>query len=208
MHANPKLMKISVNQFNLLPLILITTHVVITHVACSKKDFISSDTSHEERFPSASFNHFEGGVLFTDVELGLEVLWQASFKDGNAYKENLGFFVHGGLLILPNKYNTCGTARLSALPTKTDGGKLYVRFAGNDIKVFGMIHTHPDVHTRREPTPRNDYQYCYLGIHNYVMDRSRKVYSKGAPLAYFLKLASSSAICFCVLPGASRMAIS
>ncbi len=33
-----------------------------------------------------------------------------------------------------------------------------------------MIHTHPDVYTRREPSPRNDYQYCYLGLHSYVMD--------------------------------------
>jgi hypothetical protein len=73
-------------------------------------------------------------------------------------------------LILPKKYNTCTTARPTALETKIHGGKLHVKFAGNFTEVLSMIHTHPDVHTRREPTPRNDYQYCYSGIHNYVMD--------------------------------------
>jgi hypothetical protein len=141
-----------------------------TLVSCSQKEFMPSKAHQKDRFLSSSYNHFENGILFTDVEAGLEVLWKASFKDGNVYKENLGFFVNGGLLILPNKYNTCTTARPTALETKIHGGKLHVKFAGNFTEVLSMIHTHPDVHTRREPTPRNDYQYCYSGIHNYVMD--------------------------------------
>ena len=146
--------------------------VLFTHVACSKKDFLSAEVKgqQEDRFPSASYNHFEGGVLFTDVEAGLEILWKASFKDGNAYKENLGFFVNDGLLILPNKNNTYKSSKLGALPTLTDSGKFYVKFAGTFIEVLGIIHTHPDVYSRPEPSPQNDYQYSNLGIHNYVMD--------------------------------------
>ena len=51
-----------------------------------------------------------------------------------------------------------------------DSGKFYVKFAGTFIEVLGIIHTHPDVHSRPEPSPQNDYQYGNLGIHNYVMD--------------------------------------
>ena len=145
--------------------LLIIHAILLTHVACSRKDFLST----EDRFSSASFNHFESGIFFTDVEFGLNILWEASFKERNPYKENLGFFVKGGLLILPNKYNTKKSARLGALPTKTDDGKLYVQFMDNYIQVFGMIHTHPDFYALREPASRHDYQYGNLGIHNYVM---------------------------------------
>ena len=51
-----------------------------------------------------------------------------------------------------------------------DSGKFYVKFEGTFIEVLGIIHTHPDVYSRPEPSPKNDYQYCNLGIHNYVMD--------------------------------------
>jgi hypothetical protein len=145
--------------------------IVLTHVSCSKKDFLSNEGKpQEDRFPSASFNHFEGGVLFTDVQAGLEILWKASFKEGNTYKENLGYFVKGGLLILPNKNNTYKSSKLGALQTMIDSGKYYVKFGGTFIEVLGIIHTHPDVHARTEPSPQNDYQYCNLGLHNYVMD--------------------------------------
>ena len=164
-------MKTTDKKFNT-SLCLLMIIVLFTHVACSKKEFLSTDVKRqqEDRFPSASFNHFDGGVLFTDIEAGLEILWKASFKERNAYKENLGFFVNGGLLILPNKYNTCKSASLSALQTMTEGGKLYVKFASTFIEVLGIIHTHPDFYSRPEPSPQNDYQYGNLGIHNYVMD--------------------------------------
>jgi len=140
-------------------------------VSCSKKDFHSSEVKpQEDRFPSASFNHFEGGVLFTDVEAGLEILWKASFKERNTYKENLGYFVQDGLLILPNKNNTYKSSKLGALETMLDSGKFYVKFEGTFIEVLGIIHTHPDIYCRPEPSPQNDYQYCNLGLHNYVMD--------------------------------------
>lgn len=173
LRANPKPMKISAKKFNLPVCLLIILAILFTNVACSKKDFVTGEVKHqqEDRFPSASFNHFENGLLFTDVEVGLGILWEASFKGGSAYKENLGFFVNGGLLILPNKNNTCRAAVLSALQLMTDGGKLYVKFAGNFIEVLGIIHTHPDYSSLPEPSPRNDYQYGFLGIHNYIMDR-------------------------------------
>lgn len=59
---------------------------------------------------------------------------------------------------------------LSALQLSIDGRKLYVKFEGNFVEVLGIIHTHPDIHCLPQPSPRNDYQYAFLGIHNYVMD--------------------------------------
>ncbi|HET6540228.1 MAG TPA: hypothetical protein VFG46_07075 [Chryseolinea sp.] len=164
-------MKTTDKKFNS-PLCLLIIMLLLTHVACSKKDFLSTDVKHqqEDRFPSASFNHFEGGVLFTDIEAGLEILWKASFKERNTYKENLGFFVKDGLLILPNKNNTYKSSKLGALETRLDSGKFYVKFEGTFIEVLGIIHTHPDIYCRPEPSPQNDYQYCNLGLHNYVMD--------------------------------------
>ena len=158
------------SRFNLTRLTIIPV-ILFTSVACSKRDFISTEVKYQkDRFPSASYNHFEGGVLFTDVEAGLNVLWKASFKEGGTYKENMGYFVNGGLLILPNKHNTDLTARPIALPTKTEDRKLYVKFRDSYIQVLGIIHTHPEFHSTPGPTPRNDYQYSYLGIHNYVMN--------------------------------------
>ncbi len=164
-------MKTTDKKFNSSPCLLLII-VLFTQLACSKKDILSTDVKRqqEDRFPSASFNHFEGGVLFTDVEAGLEILWKASFKERNTYKENLGYFVKDGLLILPNKNNTYKSSKLGALETMLDSGKFYVKFGGTFIEVLGIIHTHPDVYCRPEPSPQNDYQYCNLGIHNYVMD--------------------------------------
>ena len=152
--------------------LLMITWVLFTQVSCSQRDFCSADVQGIEKyqFTSARFNHFEGGVLFTDVQAGLEILWKASFKGKNVYRENLAFFVNGGLIIAPNKDNTCESAVMGALQTKVENGKLYVNFWGKFHEVLGMIHTHPYYYSLPEPSPRNDYQYCYLGIHNYIMD--------------------------------------
>jgi len=127
---------------------------------------------HGDEFLSLSYNHFEGGIFFSNVEFGLNVLWKASFKKNNAYKENLGFFVPGGLLILPNMENTYNRAKLSALPMQLKDGYPFVWYKNTFLKVLGIIHTHPDINSEARPAPINDYQYCYLGIHNYIMDHN------------------------------------
>ena len=119
---------------------------------------------------SLTYDHFKKGVLFADVEYGLEVLWNASFIERQAYKENLGVFVPEGLLILPNSENTARSSKLSALPHVIRNNRLYVMHDGTYHEVLGIIHSHPDINSLPMPTPRNDYQFCYLGIHNYVMD--------------------------------------
>lgn len=145
--------------------------VLMILLNCSPKEFRSASIQPfaSDKFLSLTFNHFEGGVLFGDVELGMDVLWEASFKDGRTYKENVGYFVSEGLLILPNKNNTAESAQLDALPNHVVGKKLYVLFGDTYLEVLGIIHSHPDVHSLRMPTPRNDYPFSYLGIHNYVM---------------------------------------
>ena len=124
----------------------------------------------QNEFLSLYYNHFEGGVFFSDVEFGLNVLWKASFKNNNPYKENLGFFVPGGFLILPNTQNTYNRGKLGALPTQVKAGNLFVWYDSTFLKVLGIIHTHPDIYSVPIPAPKNDYQYCNLGIHNYIMD--------------------------------------
>lgn len=108
--------------------------------------------------------------MIPNVEYGLDILWRSSFKNNKPFKENLAFFVPGGLLILPNHNNTCYSARLSALPVTVLNKKLFVRFQDEWLEVFATIHTHPDTYILPMPTPGKDYQFCYLGIHNYVMD--------------------------------------
>jgi len=149
---------------------IISAAILSILAGCSSNDLLTQKREHRDRFVSASFNHFEDGILFTDIELGLTILWQASFKNGATYKENLGFFVTGGLLILPNKLNTYKSARLNALPNRIEDNKLYVLFDGNYLQIRAIIHTHPDNYSLHEPAPRYDYQYGYLGIHNYVID--------------------------------------
>ncbi len=142
---------------------------LLTLSGCSKKEFQQTQNRQkQERFFSLTYNHFEAGVLFADVEMGLNVLWEASFINGRVYKENVGLFVPGGLLILPNKDNTRNSGRF-VLPMQVKNKKLIVHFAGDTLRVLGIIHTHPEVYALRMPAPGTDYQYSYIGIHNYVI---------------------------------------
>lgn len=140
-------------------------------MGCSERTTLSRP-AHDKEFVSEVYNHFEGGVLFTDIDLGLTVLWLASFKHGHMYKENLGFFVDGGLLISPNKYNSRRRSSFNALYTFPKDGKLFVEYNGSDLQVLGIIHTHPDKGGIQTPTPGSDYQFGYLGIHNYVITKN------------------------------------
>ncbi len=151
--------------------------LLFSDMACTQKYLAipfraEARIKHEDEFLSLSYNHFERGVFFSDVELGLNVLWKASFKKNNAYKENLGFFVPGGFLILPNMENTYNSAKLNALPIQLKEGYPFVLYKSTLLKVLGIIHTHPDLYAEPRPAPINDYQYCYLGIHNYIMDHN------------------------------------
>jgi hypothetical protein len=145
--------------------------VLLMHVfGCLVKTTVAfGQASRGKEFLSETYNHFEGGVLFTDIDSGLTVLWQASFKHGRVYKENLGFFVEGGLLIFPNRHNTRHSSSFSELYTFAKDGKLFVAYNGSDLRVLGIIHTHPDKGEIQEPTSGNDYQFSYLGIYNYIL---------------------------------------
>lgn len=137
--------------------------ILIEISGCSNKTLIKASP-----FLSESYHHFEGGVLFTEIDLGLSVLWNASFKNGRPYKENLGLLVPGGLFILPNKNNTVRSSRFEVILTIQEN-KLYMESGGMILPVLAIIHTHPDFVAVSEPTPKMDYQYAYLGIHNYII---------------------------------------
>lgn len=143
--------------------------LTLLHTRCSNEVQLSSHLRQNE-FLSLSYNHFKDGVLFTDIQTGLEVLWSASFNDGQVYKENLGVFIPAGLLIFPNTGNTPRSSKLSALPQVIRDKKLFVLFNGEFHEVLAIIHSHPDLNSLPMPSPQRDYQFCYLGIHNYVMD--------------------------------------
>jgi hypothetical protein len=151
-------------------LILCSTHF---YIGCSDDIVVESSTAHE--FVSEKYNHFTNGYLFTDIDAGIEVLWKASFINGNIYKENLGYLIEDGLIIAPNHENTPVSAKLNSLPLQLIGNKLHIEFNGLLIEVIGIIHTHPNKSGVQEPTSRYDYQYGFLGIHNYIIT-SRIIY--------------------------------
>ncbi len=160
------------NSIRLFPANLLTvTILLIAMTGYSQKTHVLAGRKLKNHlFLSEYYNHFEGGVLFTDIESGLTVLWGASFKNGRPYKENLGLLVSGGLLILPNHHNTIHSSRFDAA-TFVENNKLYVSFNGLVLQVMGIAHTHPDGLARSEPTPGKDFQYAYLGIHNYIINK-------------------------------------
>jgi hypothetical protein len=148
-----------------------STVVMISFAAsCSQKLVAPSDSvGQEDAFMSQEYGHFEGGVLFSDVEHGLHVLWHASFRNRKVYKENIGFFVEGGILILPNKDNTQTASRINALPIVPSNNKIYVEFNGQYMEILGIVHTHPNPYGSQVPTSGSDFQFTYLGIHSYVI---------------------------------------
>lgn len=144
--------------------------VIVCNVGCTEKYWIRfSGDRNSSRVVSVSeqYNNFEGGVLFHDIHQGLDILWEASFKRTISFKEHLAFFIREGVLICPNKKNTLYSASLGALPVKAEENKFLVLFDGEYREVLGIIHTH--IAGLPEPAPRNDFQYAYLSIHNYVM---------------------------------------
>ena len=96
-------------------------------------------------------------------------MWQASFVGQRPYKENVGLFVEGGLLVLPNESFEINRATLGCLDMSVEDGKLFVYFRGLYRQVLAIVHTHPDVYALREPSPFTDYPYSTLGLHNYIM---------------------------------------
>ena len=146
---------------------------IILAASCAQKSLVPADTGKNESISlSEKYNHFKGGVLFSDVDFGLHVLWESSFSKGRVYKENLGFFVAEGLLILPNENNTRNSSSITTLSTFLFEKKLFVEFRGSYLEVLGIVHSHPDPCGVQAPTPVSDFQYAYLGIHNYIIGRS------------------------------------
>ncbi len=162
-------MRCSINRPNRSILVLI----LLVHIlGCSDKTLLKvTQESDKREFLSEGYNHFEGGVLFTDTEEGLSVLWRSSFKYGRVYKENLGFFLEAGLLILPNYRNTQNSSAYNVMHIFSQDNKLFVAFHGTYLEVLGIIHSHPDRSGIQTPTPGRDYPFGYLGIHNYVMSK-------------------------------------
>lgn len=161
-------MKNTSNIESALCLVLFLTMVL---TSCAERECTRGPKEKRKQFVSASYNHFEQGQLFTDVVLGLNVLWDASFRYGNPYKENVGFFVADGLIINPNTENRSDHGKLTALPLNIVDGQLFITLRGIRYHVLAIVHTHPEPFSLPMPTPRNDYQFGYLGIHNYIMDQ-------------------------------------
>jgi hypothetical protein len=159
-------MKCPINQFATIYIVAAISWLT----GCStNRKIVQPAASSQTTSLSAAYNHFDGGALFTDIDEGLRVLWAASFINGRPYKENLGYFIRGGILISPNFENTNRSACMTAMSKQVRDGKLFVSFQGIEMEVLAIIHTHPDRQIMRTPTPRNDYQFGYMGIHNYVM---------------------------------------
>jgi hypothetical protein len=132
-----------------------------SHTAKAKDDFVS-----------ATYNHFEGGLIVSDIDEGIDLLWRASFKNGRPYKENLGFLIPEGLLITPNASNSPNNARLSVYRKVIEDEKLWVNYNGHFYQVLAILHTHPHPADLQTPSPRHDFQYGFMGIHNFIISRN------------------------------------
>jgi hypothetical protein len=139
---------------------------------CAEKLFTidAGITKKEAQFLSGAYNHFKEGLIVHDIDEGVDLLWRASFKNGTVYKENLGFLIHEGLLIAPNEMNTRSTSRLGIYNQIIEDGKLFVLYKGHQYQVLAILHTHPGGNAI--PSPRYDFQYSYLGIHNFVISQN------------------------------------
>jgi hypothetical protein len=64
--------------------------------------------------------------------------------NGTPLKENGAFITDRGVLILPNTNNDLTTTDFNALPLKTGDNGLFthVKFNGQWLKIYGLIHTH------------------------------------------------------------------
>jgi hypothetical protein len=143
----------------------------MTNCADKLVDIDAADTTKtEEQFLSSSYNHFKDGLVVNDIDEGVDLLWRASFRNGRVYKENLGLLIHQGLLIAPNEMNTRNRARLSIYRKTIEDGKLFVLYKEQQHQVFAILHTHPE--GPPVPSPRHDFQYASMGIHNFVISRN------------------------------------
>ena len=95
-------------------------------------------------------------------------MWRASFRYGKPYKENMGFILPHGILVAPNKNNTSTSAVLAVYPKWVEDGKLLLLYKENIYQVLAIVHTHPHS-SMPEPAPLYDFQYCFMGIHNFVI---------------------------------------
>ena len=64
--------------------------------------------------------------------------------NGSPVKENGAFITDRGVLILPNINNDLTTTYFDGLPLKvgSDGSFTHVKFNGQWLKIYGLIHTH------------------------------------------------------------------
>jgi hypothetical protein len=160
------------NPFKAFPYQHILIAMIIFSCASACKTHKAHMTAELNKSVSAQFNHFENGQLFTDVEKGLDILWEASFINNRAYKENVGLLVSSGLIILPNRNNKVDRGSLGMLPLQVREEKLWVYYNYSWFEVKGIVHTHPDPYCLSRPAPGNDYQFARLGVHNFIIDHS------------------------------------
>jgi RHS repeat-associated protein len=102
----------------------------------------------------------QGAFLVTDPAKAYEYMWNNSFRDGKAWRENLGFLVEGGVIVLPTEgpryqqlvkmkdsfygTNNSQMSRSDYIPYTYRNGTRYVYLDGKEYKVLAGVHTHPE----------------------------------------------------------------
>jgi hypothetical protein len=149
--------------------------LIALFAGCSERlldvDTEKAQQKHKLHFVSARYNHFADGLIIPDINEGADLLWRASFKNGIVYKENLAFLIAEGLLITPNESYSSASANLSVYATIIENGKLMVLYKQRAYAVLGIVHTHPG-YGPPKPTPRYDFQFGYMGVHNFIISRN------------------------------------
>jgi RHS repeat-associated protein len=85
------------------------------------------------------------GKLFRDQTKAYNYMWENSFEDGKAIRENGAYFTDEGVLVLPNVNNKVNETDMEVLTLKKEknGAFTHVLFDGKWISIKGWAHTHP-----------------------------------------------------------------
>jgi hypothetical protein len=92
-----------------------------------------------------SKNQKQGGKLYSNETDAYNFMWNNSFRDGKAWKENFAWITKKGVLVLPITENSKNDeSDFSVYQTKTTNGKFYVNYNNSWLQVLAAIHTHPN----------------------------------------------------------------
>lgn len=93
--------------------------------------------------PYTKFGHLYPWVNETQA---YQEMWRRSFRadQQTVYCENAAWLTNKGVLMLPNYKNRRDESDLNYYRLVTHEGVSYVRYHGQELRILGVVHTHPN----------------------------------------------------------------